>query len=685
MNHEQILQVLYEMALVTSSETKVEPLIIKTMQRLLYHTAFPCGLFLSDIKNNVDTVDVYVEEVIGGGTLQNYKSKRLTLAKEFLYGESALFTIADNVFEENIKYKIALRLPVSDTEQFILLSVNPPESQLPFNRIFEPVLKNFGKTLSLSRKNEHYTKLLEQEISRRIKLEESLRESEIRHRTIFESTVDGIINIDSKGIIESINPAVEKLFGYTSSELIGNNIGMLMPKSIANQHDSLISKFIRKEKKTVLGMTRELLAKRKDKTIFPVDIALDEMIINDERMFTGIIRDITERKESEQNIIKAKEEAEHANQTKSEFLSNMSHELRTPLNAILGFGQVIQLDESLPEQVKLNVDDILEGGNHLLKLINEILDLSKVEAGHIDLSLEPIEYNSLITECISLINPIAIQNQIQIINSPSLKEIIFRGDKTRIKQVIVNLLSNAIKYNRIGGQVNIDVTQPNNELYKISITDTGAGIKEENMSGLFEAFNRLDASNTSIEGTGIGLVITKRLVELMGGNIGVQSEYGVGSTFWIQMPKETISDIEVSTDNVEKVPAPIINSSNEYKILYIEDNPSNLKLVIQILANKSYLHLFTAHTPGLGLELAEIKLPDLILLDINLPEMDGYEVLKRLRSNEKTSSIPVIAISANAMPNDFIKAEKAGFNDYLTKPLDINKFYDTIDQILLEG
>ena len=672
------------MALVTSSETKVEPLIIKTMQRLLYHTAFPCGLFLSDIKNNGDTADVYVEEVIGGGLLSSHKSKRLILPKELLYGESALFSIIEDIFGQNIKYKTALRLPVSDTERFILLSVSPPKSQLPFNRIFEPVLKNFGKTLSLSRENERHTMLLEDEITRRAELEISLRESEIRHRTIFESTVDGIINIDTKGIIESINPAIEKIFGYTSAELIGNNVSMLMPESFANQHDLFISKFRQTGETTVLGLSRELFALRKDNTVFPVDIALDEMLINDKRMFTGIIRDVTDRKEAEQNIIKVKEEAERANHAKSEFLSSMSHELRTPLNAILGFSQLVQLKKELPIDTKECVDEIFKAGHHLLKLINEVLNLASIEAGHVDLSFEAIKYDEIILECISLVEPIAAHNEVQIFNSQSIEKIAFRGDKTRIKQVIVNLLSNAIKYNRRGGQVNVSVSLSNEDFYRISIKDTGTGIKEENISGLFEAFNRLDAANTDIEGTGIGLVITKRLVELMGGKIGFESEYGVGSTFWIEMPKDITSATEVNTINLENRPVQIISGSNEYSVLYIEDNPSNLKLVIELLATKPYLNLFTAHTPRLGLELAEIKLPDLILLDINLPEMDGYGVLEKLRKNTKTSSIPVIAISANAMPNDFIKAEKAGFNDYLTKPLDINNFYKTIEQILVK-
>ena len=814
MNREDILQILYELALVTGGETHVKPLVTKTLQKFLYHTAYPCGVFLSGIEESTNkTFDATLERVIGCSTLLEKQGDILRLPEALIRSHAGLQTNAQLIqkaFGDNVKYKVALILPVNDTDQFILLSKEAPKSVLPFERIFEPVLKNFSKTLFLCRENESYTYLLEQQvyankelqdsllqsrnllqdvlntvpsrifwkdtnsiylgcnslfaedaglkssndiigksdndlpwgktqaelyrtddqkimesrqpkifheesqtrkngteiwletskiplldssdkvigilgsytdITDRKQMEQALRESETRHRTIFASTVDGIININNDGTIESANPAVEQLFGYTIKELIGNNIKMLMPEPFANQHDQHLNHYKHTGKETVLGRGRELLAQRKDGTVFPVDIALDAMFINDKRMFTGIIRDVSDRKEAEQIIIKAKEEAERANQAKSEFLSNMSHELRTPLNAILGFGQLMVIENDISVGVKDNISEILKAGYHLLELINKVLDLAKIEAGHIDLSIEPVDCNNLMQECVTLIEPIALQNDIQINYSISTENILIKGDKTRIKQVFVNLLSNAVKYNRKGGEVFVNINpSSDDDFYRISIKDTGTGIKDEKLSDLFEAFNRLGAEHSSIEGTGIGLVITKQLVELMGGNIGVESEYGAGTTFWVEMPKETISEAELSTDiKLESNQQRDSNEEIKYKVLYIEDNPVNIKLVSHLLAKKPHIHLSTAHTPRLGLELAGIILPDLILLDIQLPDMDGFKVLENLRNNNKTEHIPVVGVSANAMPNDLKKASKAGFNDYLSKPLDINVFYETVE------
>ena len=533
MNNAQILQVLYEMALVTGSETRVESLIIKTLQRLLYHTAFPCGLFLSDIKNDGDKVDTYVEQVIGCGVLKKYKDKRLILPKNFIYDESMFSNDIGNIFEEKLKYKTALRLPVSDTEQFILLNINTHSLQLPFERIFDPVLNNFGKSLTLCRENERHTMRLEEEIERRTELEASLRESEIRHRTIFESTVDGIINIDEKGIIESINPAVEKLFGYTLNELIGNNICILMPEPFSSQHDIFINKFKQTGNATFLGRSRELLAQKKDMSVFPVEIALDEMIIDKKRMFTGIIRDVSERKEAEQSLIKAKEEAERANNAKSDFLSSMSHELRTPLNAILGFSQLIEMDTK-EEKTRGSSHEVINAGNHLLSLIEEILDLSKIESGNIELSIEKTGLNEILNNALSLVNPIAEKHSIQIDNKVSTSFNI-NVDEMRFKQVLLNILSNAIKYNSENGKVIIN-SSTDNKMLQLSIADTGSGLTSEQLSILFEPFERVGAENSNIEGTGLGLKISKDLIELMGGKITVESTIGKGSNFVIHIP-----------------------------------------------------------------------------------------------------------------------------------------------------
>lgn len=384
-----------------------------------------------------------------------------------------------------------------------------------------------------------------------------------------------------------------------------------------------------------------------------------------------------------ENLEKEKLVAEKANRAKSEFLSSMSHELRTPLNAILGFSQLMELSNELSDDTKDSVKEIRKAGGHLLELINEVLDLAKIEAGRIDLSIEPIEYKSLIDECLKLMKPIADHHNITIDHMAFKRDIIIRGDRTRIKQIVMNLLSNAIKYNQVEGRVDITVKSVSSDTFRISVIDNGIGIKKEAIKGMFEAFNRLGAEESDVEGTGIGLVITKRLVELMGGCIGVDSEYGVGSTFWIELPGAFADSSVVNGNNPEENNLFINDANNLSSVLYIEDNPVNLKLISKLFSHKNNVHLLTAHTPFLGLELAKTKLPDLILLDIQMPEMNGFQVLESLKLDSDTKNIPVVAVSASALKADIKKAEIAGFDDYLTKPLDIPLFYETIERYLL--
>lgn len=677
MNRDQILQILYEMALITSGEKRAESLITKTLQRLLYHTSFSGGLFISDIKKADNTLcKSYIEKVIGCSNLSEKEGESLTLPAEMKVSSSENFITDEKLikaaFGEKTKYTMALKLPVNNNEQFILLNKISPELNLPFDRIFEPVLNNFGKSLHLLRENEM--------------LQNSL--------------------LDSKNLLQNVlNTVPSRIFWKDEDSVYLGCNDLFADDASLNNSEEIIGKT---DSDLPWGKTEAALYRNDDREVMISDqpkIRFEELQTRSDGIQTwletskiplkdqkgnvigvlGTYADITERKEAEQEIIKAKEQAERANQAKSEFLSSMSHELRTPLNAISGFAQLLELEESLPHDIKDNVKEIRKAGDHLLGLINGVLDLAKIEAGHIDLSLEPIEYDELIQECISLVDPIAKHNEIHIYYLTNAGNIVFRGDRTRTKQVIVNLLSNAIKYNRRGGNVNIGVEQSNENSYRISINDTGIGIKQENLSKLFQSFNRLGADNTDIEGTGIGLVITKRLVELMGGKIGVNSEYGIGSTFYIELPAESMTDIEKTTFKTEKISSQKIDSGKEYLVLYIEDNPANIRLVTKLFSKKPHVRLYTAHTPTLGLELAAIKIPDLILLDIQLPEMDGYEVLKKLQANSNTNNIPVIAISANAMPNDIQKAHKAGFNDYLTKPLNVAHFYKTIDEILTKS
>jgi signal transduction histidine kinase/CheY-like chemotaxis protein len=389
-------------------------------------------------------------------------------------------------------------------------------------------------------------------------------------------------------------------------------------------------------------------------------------------------------------LANANEEARSANQAKSAFLSSMSHELRTPLNAILGFAQILT-SNTLPstlEQKKEFANHILKSGRHLLTLINEILDLAKVESGTITLSMEPVALADILLECRTMIEPIAATRKVRVL-FPDVDGAVVMADRTRLKQVMLNLLSNAVKYNRDEGAVVLTCDQCTPTRMRLSIQDTGNGLNPEQVASLFQPFNRLGQESGAQEGTGIGLVVTKRLVELMGGEIGVTSSPGVGSVFWIEL-----ASTAPRTSSLAERAAPGGNGATSSAsgaefvprlLLYVEDNPANLRLVEEIVAFRRDLRLLSAHDGHLGLQLARAHRPDIILMDLNLPGMSGFEVLRQLGADPETVDIPVIALTANAMPRDIERGVAAGFHRYLTKPIDIEKFTEAINSTLAEG
>ncbi|MCE2915632.1 MAG: PAS-domain containing protein [Rubrivivax sp.] len=407
--------------------------------------------------------------------------------------------------------------------------------------------------------------------------------------------------------------------------------------------------------------------------------------------------DITEQMAADGALRAAKDEAERANRTKSEFLSRMSHELRTPLNAVLGFAQLLDGDagDPLSPGQRARVQELMRGGRHLLRLINDVLDIARIEAGTLKLRLESVDVPLLVDDCLRLVQPMADAVNIRLSLRPGPAAAArVRADATRLKQVLLNLLSNAIKYNRPGGQVEVAWQLDVAGGVRLDVVDTGPGLGAAQVERLFQAFERLDAAQGAVEGAGIGLALSKWLVELMRGEIGVVSQVGLGSTFWVRLERPAAEG--EPTTGFDTLPAPLdLPSVSELlparqrrgppRVLYIEDNEVNRLVMKGMLAQRPQIVLQEAEHPEPGLAMAYSCPPDLILLDIQLPGIDGYEVLRRLRSHGPTRSVPVVAVSANALEGDREKAARAGFDAYLTKPVDLTALLALVDRLLQQG
>jgi PAS domain S-box-containing protein len=526
-------------------------------------------------------------------------------------------------------------------------------------------------------------KLVEEEQK---KLDQRLRDQQFYTRSLIESNIDAIMTTDPSGIITDVNKQMEVLTDCTRDELIGAAFKKYFTDPA--RAEKAINLVLSEKKVT----NYELTARSRDGKETVVSYNATTFYDRD-RKLQGVFaaaRDVTERKRLDQvlhdknaELESARSVAEKANLAKSDFLSSMSHELRSPLNAILGFAQLMESDSPAPTSAqKDSIVQILQAGWNLLKLINEILDLAKIESRQIPLSEEPVLLAEVMLECQGMSEPQAQQHGIKLIFPASDTHYFVRADRTRLKQVLINLVSNAIKYNRQQGTVQVECAKSAPAQIRISIRDTGAGLPPEQLEQLFQPFNRLGQEAGGEEGTGIGLVVAKRLVELMGGVIGVESTVGTGSVFWFELISAADPQQFMEEEHLVARRPGVRSITRTHTLLYVEDNPANLKLVEQIISRRTDLRLLTAADGASGITIARETPLDVILMDINLPGINGFEVLRLLRSNPATAHMVVIAISANAMPRDIQKGLDAGFFRYITKPIKVDEFLDTLDMAL---
>jgi len=519
------------------------------------------------------------------------------------------------------------------------------------------------------------------------KLDQRLRDQQFYTRSLIESNIDALMTTDPLGIITDVNKQMEALTGCTRDELIGAPSKKYFTDP--ERAEAAIKLVLSEKKVTDYELTARARDGKKTEVSYNATTFYDR-----DRTLQGVLavaRDVTERKRDEQalretnvELESAKSAAEQANLAKSDFLSSMSHELRSPLNAILGFAQLIISDSPPPTPSQTaSIDQILQAGWHLLKLINEILDLSVIESGKVSLSTESVSLAEVMSECQAMMEPQAQQLGIGMTFPRFDNPFFVSADRTRLKQIVINLLSNAIKYNKDQGTVVVDCATSAPGLTRISVKDSGEGLSPEKLAQLFQPFNRLGQEAGGVAGTGIGLVVTKRLAELMGGVLGVESTAGAGSVFWCELISCAAPQLVVESGEAATLDGPpVATGARPHTLLYVEDNQANMKLVEQLIARRPDLRLLTAVNGTLGIEIARAAQPTVILMDINLPGISGVEALKVLCADPSTAHIPVVALSANAMPRDIEKGLQAGFFRYLTKPIKINEFMHTLDAAL---
>jgi protein-histidine pros-kinase len=505
------------------------------------------------------------------------------------------------------------------------------------------------------------------------------RRSDAQFRALLDAAPDAIVGVDGSGEITVVNTEAGRIFGYTREEMLGSPVEMLLPECQRAGHVARRQAFAANPRQRPMGAGLALSGRRKDGSIFPVEISLSGSIDGEDSLIVAAIRDVTAWREIESALREAVAAAQAANEAKNHFLSRMSHELRTPLNAVLGFGQLLERQLKDTEHAEA-VGHIVKGGRHLLDLINDVLDIARIESGEMSISSEPVPVRSVVEDTVQLMQPLAETADVTLTLIPGAADDYVLADRQRLRQVLLNLLSNAIKYNRSGGKVWLGWHAAGGKV-ALGVRDDGPGIDAALQDRLFTPFDRLGAELTGVDGTGIGLALTRSLADMMGGSITVDSTPGVGSTFTVTLQgaephvpaQRSAADVVAAEDEAaSRAPA---------TLLYIEDNAPNVRVVEHLLRLRPQWRLVHAGLGSLGIELAEAHKPDLVLLDLHLPDLSGHKVLQAIRARAATRHTPVVVLTADASTGLAHRLRDAGATGYLTKPLDIDGVLGFLDDV----
>ena len=518
---------------------------------------------------------------------------------------------------------------------------------------------------------------------------EALRSSEAKMRTVIETAVDGLIIIDGEGHIQIFNPACERLFGYSPPEVVGQNVRMLMPAPYRQEHDSYIGNYQRTGERKIIGIGREVVGQRKDGSTFPMELSVGEAQTPDGRVYVGIIRDVSERKTAMEAVTSAKQ-AEAANRAKSEFLATMSHELRTPMNGILGMTGLL-LDTPLTAEQRDYAEAVQKSGETLLTLLNNILDLSKIEAGRFELYDRPFDPNEVLDGIAAIWESQANRKGLEFFVTNDLRGVsALIGDPDRLRQILVNLVSNAVKFTSNGFvalRVKREASMGEKVVLRFEVKDSGIGIAEDVQSRLFRKFEQADAATArTYGGSGLGLAICRQLTEMMGGHIGLVSAPGRGSTFWVTLPFDVVESESYGGPNNQDRKRPESQGSAalnpSLNILVAEDHPYNQKLMVARLGTAG--HRVTLANDGVeAVEKARHQVFDLILMDVRMPEMDGIQATAEIRKLPPPhGNVPIIAVTAHAMRGDRERYIEAGMDDYVSKPVDFAALFQVVQKVL---